>query len=107
MNVKSKLDKNGQCHLSIEGDMTIYRAMELKAELLAPLEDCQEMEIDLSCVGEIDTVGLQVLVVLKREADALGKALRFIGHSQAVLELMDLCDLGSFFGDPVLISVKA
>jgi len=108
MKVNSKLDKKkGQCHLSIEGEMTIYHAMKLKEELLSPLVDCQEMEIDLSGVGEIDMVGLQVLVVLKREAETLGKLLRFIGHSQSVLELMDLCDLGGFFGDQVLIRSKA
>ena len=107
MNVNSTLDNGGQCRLSIEGDMTIYHAMQLKEELLAPLPQCSEMEVDLSKVGEIDSVGLQVLVVLKREAEKLGKSLHFIGHSRAVLELMDLCNLGGFFGDPVLIHSKA
>ena len=107
MNVNSELDNNGQCRISIVGDMTIYHAMQLKQGLLAPLAQCQEMEVDLSHVGEIDAVGLQVLVVLKREAEKLCKSLRFIGHSRGVLELMDLCDLGGFFGDPVLLSSKA
>ncbi len=106
MKVNQKLDDDGHIRIAIEGDMTIYHAMTLKESLIAPLEHCQEMEVNLSGVGECDTVGLQVLVVLKREADKLGKPLRFIGHSRNMLELMDLCNLGGFFGDPVLISSK-
>jgi anti-anti-sigma factor len=83
--------------------MTIYTALELKGWLLAPLNQCSELEIDLAGVSEIDSAGLQLLVLTKNEARARGKTLRISGHSPAVLELLDLCNLEGFFGDPVLI----
>ena len=39
----------------------------------------------------------------KREAATRGKTLRFAHHSAPVLDLLDLCDLSGFFGDPVVI----
>ena len=89
--------------LAIAGEMTIYRAAELKDLLLPPIEQAQVIEIDLAQVSEIDSSGLQLLIAAKREAAARGKTLHFIGHSRAVLELLDLCDLGGFFGDQVVI----
>ena len=43
------------------------------------------------------------MVMAKREAQAAGKNIRFVRHSDPVLDLIDLCDLSGFFGDPVLI----
>lgn len=91
------------CHFTIEGEMTIYTALELKDQLLAPLDQCADMEIDLAGVTEIDSTGLQLLVMAKNEARERGKNLRISGHSPAVLEVLELCNLESFFGDPVLI----
>lgn len=91
------------CHFTIEGEMTIYNALELKDRLLAPLDQYAHMEIDLAGVSEIDSAGLQLLVMAKNEAKVRGKNLSISGHSPAVLEALDLCNLESFFGDPVLI----
>ncbi len=107
MNVNAQFGLDGQCRVSIVGDMTVYHAMRLKNELLASLAQCSGMEVDLARVGEIDPIGLQVMVVLKREADALGKTLRFVGHSRAVRALMDSCNVTGFFGDPLLTGSKA
>jgi anti-sigma B factor antagonist len=94
---------NEPCHFTIEGEMTIYNALELKDQLLAPLDQCAHMEIDLAGVSEIDSAGLQLLVMAKNEARARGKTLRISGHSPAVLDVLDICNLEGFFGDPVLI----
>jgi len=91
------------CHLVIEGEMTIYNVLELKDKLLAPLDQCAQMEIDLAGVSEIDSAGLQLLVMTKNEALARGKNLSIFGHSPAVLEVFGLCNLESFFGDTVMI----
>lgn len=92
-----------QCRIAVDGEMTIYTAMELKLELLPPLTKYKELEIDLAGVSEIDTSGLQLLVLAKTEARILEKSLRITSHSPAVRELLGLCDLESFFGDPILI----
>lgn len=91
------------CIYMIEGEMTIYNALELKEQMLSPLGQCAHVEIELAGVSEIDSAGLQLLMMVKNEARARGKSLGISGHSPAVLEVLDLCNLESFFGDPVLV----
>lgn len=90
------------CKLAIEGDFTIFVAGTIKARLLEALNEGQEIEIDLSAVSEMDSAGLQLMVAAKREAAAKEKALRFTGHSPAVLSTMDLCNISGHFADPVV-----
>ena len=92
------------CHLAIEGEMTIYQAVDHKAALLKPLQDCKEMELDLSAVTELDSAGLQLLLMLKREAE--GKQLRLVNHSQAVFEVLELLNMEQHFGDPMVIPAE-
>jgi anti-sigma B factor antagonist len=92
------------CRCSIDGEMTIYRAAELKNLLMEKIARHQEIEVDLSGVSEIDTAGLQLLVLAKREAASQRKQLRFDRHSRAVMDMLDLADLAGFFGDPVVIT---
>lgn len=95
--------KDGLSLLHIEGDMTIYTAAELKAELMPHLSAPMEREIDLSGVSEIDSAGLQLLLLAKREAERHASPLRLTEHSRAVLEVLDLCNLAGYFGDQVLV----
>jgi len=93
-----------QCRIAIDGEMTIYTAMELNASLLPPIVKYTEIEVDLAGVSEMDTSGLQLMVLAKKDAVALDKVLRITAHSPAVLDILSLCDLEGFFGDPVVIS---
>lgn len=94
---------DGVCHARVAGEMTIYHAAEMKGELL-PCIDCgAEVEIDLSGVSEMDTAGFQLLLLVKREAADAGKLLRLVAHSPATLEVLDLFNMASYFGDPVVM----
>jgi anti-sigma B factor antagonist len=95
--------RGGVLVLSLEGEMTIYRASELKAELLDPPMDCDELELDLSAVSELDSAGLQILLLLKRDLETSGRRLRLVNHSRAVYEVLELLDMQGHFGDPVVI----
>jgi len=75
--------------VTIRGAMTIYDAAAAKDTLLEVLGGAVDLEIDLSEVDEMDTAGLQLLVLLKREAASTGKRVTFSGHSPAVLEVFD------------------
>ncbi|MDP1772997.1 MAG: STAS domain-containing protein [Methylobacter sp.] len=103
-NVKNKKQQFGR--IAITGELTIYTALELKDKLLTGLSTAEELELDLSEVGEIDAAGLQLLVMIKQEATAVGKSVRFTGHSPVVLDLLDLSGLAGFFGDPLLFVCK-
>ena len=87
------------------GEFTIFTAQPLKEQLLNAINGAAagDIDIDLSDVTEIDTAGLQLMLMAKREAGAEGKNVRFVRHSDPVLDLIDLCGLGGQFGDPVLI----
>jgi len=89
------------------GEMTIYSAAELKPALLHALGQSDEIEIDLGDISEIDTSGVQLLMLMKREAAVAGKALKLAGHSPAVLEVFELLGLGNWFGDPQLLPADA
>jgi len=90
--------------LVIDGDLTIYRAADVKRELLDQLEQHDPLELDLSQVAQIDTAGIQLLVLAKRESQRRGTTLRIVAHSQAVQELIDFYNMAAYFGDPLVIS---
>ena len=54
-------------------------------------------------MSDADTAGLQLLVAAKHEASERNRELVLTGHARPVVELMDLFDLGSFFGDQMVI----
>jgi anti-anti-sigma factor len=89
--------------LAITEDLTIYHALEQKQLLLDALAATSELELDLAQVSEIDTAGLQLLVLLKKEAQRAGKQVRIVAHSQAVSSVIDFCNMAAEFGDPLVI----
>ena len=105
VNVTNKNQQSG--HIAIVGELTIYTALELKDKLLTGLSTTEELELDLSEVSEIDAAGLQLLIMIKKQAAISGKVLRFTGHSPVVVELLDLSGLAGFFGDPLLMIHKS
>ncbi len=84
--------------LRIEGEMTIYRALELKQVLLSRLDESAEVEIDVAAATEIDTAGVQLLLLAKKTAQARQRALRLVAASPAVAEVLELLNLATEFG---------
>jgi len=93
-------------NITIHGELTISTAAGARSDLLNALDTADEIEVDLAQVTEIDSAGVQIMVAAKREAVARSKTLRFIGHSLAVLDTLDLTDLAAYLGDPVLIQSR-
>lgn len=92
---------------AIEGEMTIFRVEELREAILPVIANNQEIEIDLSRVTEIDGAGLVLMISVKLEAWQQQKMLQFVGHSGVVTTAVDICDLSTFFGDPIVLSSQA
>lgn len=86
-----------------QGELTIYTAAEHRACLVDLLAQHRAIEVDLSAVSELDTAGLQLLILAKHEADRRGARLRMVGHSAAVTEVFDALDLVGYFGDPIVL----
>lgn len=93
--------------LAIEGELNIYTAAEWKKRLQDLVEQGVNLELDLGAVQELDTAGLQLLIMAKKEATDRSQQLLLSNHSQAVLEVFELCGVAVFFGDPILLQPNA
>lgn len=98
--------EKGTKTLRLEGELTIYRAAELKDEILKAMAGTASLEIDLSGITEVDGAGLQLLILAKKEALRAEKKVSFSAHSPAVLEVIDFANLSGQFGDPVVLAAR-
>jgi anti-anti-sigma factor len=78
---------------AVEGELSIYRAAELKAELLDAVASGDGLDLDLSKVTELDSAGLQLVLMAAREAKAAGKRFGIAARSPQVDEVLLLCGL--------------
>jgi anti-sigma B factor antagonist len=77
--------------IRLRGEMTIYAAIELARQLFDCIEGKKRRcQIDLSEVSEIDTAGLQVLLMAKRACEARKTAFALVSPSPAVAECFKL-----------------
>jgi len=81
--------------LTIDGELGIYRAAELKPQILAHVIDIDEPVLALGNVTEIDAAGLQLLLFARREAASRGKLLRIGSASPAVEEVLHVAGLSA------------
>ncbi|MBK1680489.1 hypothetical protein CKO20_08905 [Rhodocyclus tenuis] len=84
--------------LSLSGELTIYTAAEIRATLAEAMEGVSELEVDLSEISDMDTAGLQLLLLAKRNPRT---EVRLSGHSPAVLRLLGIANLGSALDAPL------
>jgi anti-anti-sigma factor len=103
MEFATQTTTDGATRLTVDGDLTIYHAGEIKQRLIDGIRCGPVLELDLTHVGEMDTAGFQLLALAKRESQQLGHALRIVGHSPAVLEVIEFFNMVAFFGDPLVI----
>lgn len=93
----SGMDEGRFCFI---GELCIFNASEIKPQLLALAKGPEACTIDLAQVSEVDTAGLQLLLMAKREATRSGAHLRFTNHSEPVLEAVGLLGLAAELDDP-------
>ena len=79
----------------IEQNMTIYTAAELKPLILAEVRGSESPEFDLAGVSEIDSAGIQLLVMARREARNKGRTLRISGVRPSVSESLCFISLAA------------
>jgi anti-anti-sigma factor len=82
----------------VDGELTIYRAAELRDALLAALAglaDGDSLQVDLSAVTEMDCAGVQLLMAARKTARAGGRDVRIVDRSPAVTEVFDILQLAA------------
>lgn len=92
--------------LTLTEDLTIYHAASQKEPLLAAVRRTAALELDLAQVAAIDSAGIQLLMLAKREAQQQDHRFNIIAHSPAVQELFDFFNLAGYFGDPLWIPAR-
>lgn len=83
----------------MEGPLTIYTAAEQKDVLASLFPLAHELELDLANVDELDSAGLQLLILIKRESLKNGAQLLLSNPSPAVSEVLRLSGLGDYFAN--------
>lgn len=97
MNITVKKRK-GAHRIEVDGEMNIYSAHAIKENLACAMHEAESIELGLGKVSEIDTSGVQLLIVMKREADSAGKRLRITASPQ-VGSVIKLLNLEGCFGE--------
>lgn len=80
--------------LCAAGDMNIYSAHAMKEHLLRAVQtSASEIVLDLSQVTELDTCGLQILLMARQLAAGRAVNIAFVAPSTAVRDVFALCGL--------------
>jgi anti-sigma B factor antagonist len=82
--------------VQIAGDFTVQTAAENKAVLVSALGSGQAVDVDRGNVAEIDTAGIQLLLLAKREAAELAVNLRLVSVPRSVLEILEIVGLDAY-----------
>lgn len=77
----------------IRGEFNIYTAQESKALLQQALQAGALVALDLSAVTEMDSAGVQLLLLAQREARCAGQTFQVVRASDAVRELLQFMGL--------------
>lgn len=91
------IKEKDSCRIRIDDELTIYTAGIASTTISDALAANHSVAIDLSGVSEIDTAGLQILLVARKEALLRDRKVSFIGHNRIVIECLRLMNLSNFF----------
>lgn len=89
--------KTGVCKLRFQGDMDIYAAEENLSALLPYFHDFSTFSVELDQVAEIDSSGIQLLLLCHRHSIKNEGQLSILSWSESVKELLTLYQLDGRF----------
>jgi anti-anti-sigma factor len=90
---------DGGSLLAFTGELTIYHAPEVKHALLEALSAAPALDVSLAEVVEMDSAGLQLLWLARREGPMQGKPVRLVAHGDASREVFDTLGMTGLFGE--------
>jgi anti-anti-sigma factor len=95
--------KGTQQYVTVVGELTVFTVSDLWQALWQVLKGAGEVEIDLGGVSDIDTAGIQLLMVVKMIVEENDQSVRFVNHSKVVVDGFECFDLAGYFGDPLVL----
>lgn len=74
--------------MTVVGELTIYAAAECKSQILDAVERGESVEVVAEGITELDTAGVQLLLLAKRMAVKAGKSFRVVSPSAVVEDVL-------------------
>ena len=84
--------------LALSDELTIVTAAETRERLMPYLVGGADLELDLSAVSDIDTAGLQLLLMARQEAERRGVTVTLTDPSPVVRDLLTFTRLTGELG---------
>lgn len=97
------LNEGDRALVAVRGELSIFHAARLRDELFEALSGHPELDIDLGEVEDCDSSGIQLLLMLKREARRQDKRLALFNHAPCIADVIELLNLGTELGDPLVL----
>lgn len=94
MSAVADFDAGTGC-LSFRGELTIYEAASASEHLCSAFGTGELRNVDLGGVTELDTAGLQILLLARRLEVPGSETVALVNHSEAVREVFELAGLES------------
>lgn len=85
--------QGGVVTVQLSGELSIYSASPLFQEHISGLDFSSSLLLDLSGVEEMDTAGMQIILVILARADRDGKGCEVLATSPSVDRYLDLFNL--------------
>jgi anti-anti-sigma factor len=96
----------GEYKVSIGGNFTIYLLEKWKKFILENIQSIDTLILDLKHLKEIDSAGIQALLITKNYFRRLKKNFILIHHPACIISHLDLFWLVGFMEDKISISKK-
>lgn len=96
--------ENDKRTIALETDLTIYQVKEVADRLIPHLSPDFDIEIKLAQVHELDSSGVQLLMLMRQQSQQQATKLTLTEHSEAVLEVFEQLDLINWFEDPIVLT---
>lgn len=90
-------NRGGNALVRLGGTIEASDRSEALEKLSAALEMGKQTTLDLSGLTEIDTAGLQILLVIRQEAQNIGKVLLFSAIPEPVAKVLRILDIENLF----------
>ncbi|NNM51516.1 MAG: STAS domain-containing protein [Pseudomonadales bacterium] len=97
----------GTVRLRIQGGLSVYDAAAIKRALVDAVHQHARVELDLSTVDDLDTAGVQLLMLAKQESLRQQHEMHIVAHSDAVISVFEFLNLAAFFGDPLVLLAES
>jgi len=89
--MKMSLTQHGETmHAHLRENLDIQDIQDSKDSFVDLLKTNEQIVFDLSAIEEIDTAGIQLMLLIKRESVKQGKPCTFVNPSDSVKEALDL-----------------